>query len=116
MRQAWLAPVVAVFLGGCATILPVSDVALYESLADEDVSMAAGIVQSGLERGREGERRAWHNPATGNGGGITVGRTFVDGNGAFCRDYVETIRLVDGRSADIDNTACRSEAGVWQWV
>ena len=102
-------------LVGCA-LMPEPDVALYDALGHDDLAMAANAMQESLESAREGEQRDWRNPSSGNAGAVVVGRTYVDGRGAFCRDYRETIVLGDGRTAAIDNSACRSDEGKWQWI
>lgn len=102
-------------LSGC-TLMPGQGADAYAELSDGDITLAANAMQNGLEQAHEGEMRSWQNPATGNAGAITVGRTFVDSAGSFCRDYRETIELSDGRVSTMDNTACRGNEGHWRWI
>lgn len=113
--RATLLAVSGLILGGCAG-LPGTNVAVYEGLAPTDVSMAAAAMQDALETGAQGSQAGWQNAQTGNRGQFEIGETYVDDDGAFCRQYTETIILADGRSGKVDNRACRSDAGQWLWI
>lgn len=114
MRSTLLA-VSVLILGGCAG-LPGTNAAVYEGLAPADVSMAAAVMQEALETGAHGSHAGWHNADSGNSGQFEVGETYVNDDGAFCRQYTETINLADGRSGQMHNRACRSNAGQWLWI
>ena len=109
-------PVLAVLMIGGCSALQHSDVSLYDAMSADDVIYAAKTTQSGLETAKQGEVRLWKNPASGTSGSIEVGSTFIDEGGAFCRDYLESIKLSDGRTGKFENTACRTENGTWQWI
>jgi surface antigen len=106
--------VIGVALGGCT--LPEGDQgSLHDQLGDGDVSLAAAALQRSLEQARNGQPTAWRNAATGSAGSITPTRTFLAADGAYCREYEETI-TIGGRSGRSRNTACRGESGKWAWI
>lgn len=61
-----------------------------------------------------GRSVSWHNPATGNGGDITVRRGFAHG-GQSCWEYDRTYRD-GGQLLVITGTACEIETGLWNIV
>ena len=88
---------------------------LYDQLGDGDVKLATATLQRSLEQTRNGQTTAWQNAASAAAGSITPTRTFLAADGAYCRDYDETI-TVSGQSGRSRNTACRSENGMWVWI
>ena len=88
---------------------------VYEDMDETDVVLAVQAMQQALETSRQGEPVHWINEETGNTGSVTPRRTFVTDSGVFCREYAEA-RTVADTSAVIDNTACRTGEGVWNWV
>lgn len=114
MRVLAIGAVVAL-VGGCG-VLPAPEAAVYADMASTDITMATQIMQDTLTNGKRGDIARWDNPGSGNSGAFEVGRTLVDRNGAFCRDYIEVVRLADGRSARMNNRACITEEGIWRWI
>lgn len=81
---------------------------------DEDVDLFVETGTSALEEGRDGEQKAWVNPATGNSGSITAARSF-ERDGLHCREVV-----IENRSrsfyAKSTHNFCRKEEETWRWV
>jgi hypothetical protein len=64
----------ALLLGACAAQGPdeaTADPGLYGRLSDQDVALAAALLQDALETAPDGAARAWTNRATGNSGRVT---------------------------------------------
>ena len=101
-------------LGACTSTFDERG-ALYDHLEDGDVGMAAAALQQSLEHARNGETTPWRNTSTGAAGSITPIRTFLAPDGAYCRDYHETI-AIGANSGHFLNTACRNENGTWLWI
>lgn len=115
MRRSMLfVAAVALPLGACAG-LGGSDPALYGQLAEQDVQLAARLMQSTLESAPDGATRRWTNDGTGNSGAITPTRTYVSEDGHFCRDYREEI-AAGAEQGRFFHTACRSESARWIWL
>lgn len=114
IRQIMTAAVVALQVAACARITA-GDPALYQGLADSDVTLAARLVQTTLEKTPDGASRRWTNQQTGNSGEITPLRTYVTEDGAFCRDYREEL-AVGGNTGRFYHTACRDDAARWLWL
>lgn len=57
----------------------------------------------------------WNNPQSGNSGTVTPLRDGYATNGAYCREYQQTI-TVGGRTRDAHGTACREPDGSWKIV
>ena len=106
--------VVALRLAACAS-LSAGDPALYQGLADSDVNLASGLMQTALESAPDGATRRWTNQQTGNSGEITPLRTYVSERGYFCRDYREELALA-GDSGRFYHTACRDDSARWAWL
>jgi surface antigen len=119
MRSAGLAcGALALLLGACAAPAPDSgatDPGLYERLSDQDVVLAAALLQEALETAPDGTVRSWTNRATGNGGRVMPLRSYLSEGGYFCRDYQEEV-AVDGRTGRFEHAACRDQAGIWVWL
>lgn len=104
----------ALVLGACAG--PDADsAALYGHLSDQDVALAAVLLQDALETAPDGTSRAWFSQATGDGGRITPIRSYLSEGGYFCRDYEEEL-AVGGQSGRFRHVACRDSAGRWIWL
>ena len=106
--------IVALQLAGCAS-LTAGDPALYQGLAESDVTLASRLVQTALESTPDGTTRRWTNQQTGNGGAITPLRTYVSERGHFCREYREEL-AVAGSTGRFYHTACREDAARWVWL
>ena len=114
MRHRLLALIVALPLGACAA-LKGGDPEVYGRLSDQDVALAARLMQQTLENAPDGATRRWTNDTTGHAGTITPVATYVTEGGYFCRDYREEIALVDGEERFF-HTACRTEDARWVWL
>ena len=114
MRTRLLALIVALPLGACAA-LQGGNPEVYGRLSDQDVALAARLMQQTLENAPDGATRRWSNDGTGHAGMITPVRTYVTESGHFCRDYREEIDLADGRERFF-HTACRTEDARWVWL
>jgi len=62
-----------------------------------------------------GERIAWNNPQSGNSGYVVPMREGTSANGAYCREFQNTI-IVGGRQEQAYGTACRQPDGSWKVV
>jgi surface antigen len=107
-------PLVALQLAGCAS-LTAGDPALYQGLAESDVTLASRLVQTTLESAPDGATRRWSNRQTGNGGAVTPLRSYVSEGGYFCRDYREEL-AVGADTGRFYHTACREDAARWAWL
>jgi surface antigen len=114
MARSVVAAAVALSIAACAQIAP-GDPGLYGGLAESDVSLAARLMQTTLEKGPDGVTRRWTNDQTGNSGEITPLRTYATEDGVFCREYREEL-AVGGSTGRFYHTACRDEAARWIWL
>jgi surface antigen len=108
----------ALLLGACAAQGPneaAADPSLYGRLSDQDVALAAALLQDALETAPDGAAHAWTNQATGNSGRMTPMRSYLSEGGYFCRDYQEEL-LVGGQTGRFEHAACRDQAGLWIWL
>lgn len=87
----------------------------YASLTAADVALAAATMQEALEGDPDGKARSWSNETSGHGGSIKPVRTFVTGNGYYCRAYEEELRSGPKRER-LRHEACRNEQGLWLWL
>lgn len=62
-----------------------------------------------------GQPIQWNNPQSGNYGQIVTTRDGTAANGAYCREYQQTV-TVGGRSQQAYGQACRQPDGSWQIV
>jgi surface antigen len=106
--------IVTLQLVACAGLSP-GDPVLYQGLAESDVKLASGLIQTTLESTPDGATRRWTNPQTGNRGEITPLRTYASEDGHFCRDYREEL-AVGGTTGRFYHTACRTDAAEWVWL
>lgn len=114
MSSRTLALLLALPLGACAA-LESADPDTYSRLSQQDVAIAARLMQQTLESAPDGATRRWTNDGTGHAGTITPVKTYVTQNGYFCRDYREEIALADGGQRFF-HTACRTEDARWVWI
>ena len=104
----------ALSLVACAMIQG-GDPGIYARLNDQDVQIAARLMQQTLEHAPDGTTRRWTNDATGHGGAVTPVRTYVTEDGHFCRDYREEIAAA-GTEGRFLHTACRTDDAAWVWL
>jgi surface antigen len=78
-----------------------------------DKQMAAQAAQQAFESSQAGQPTVWNNPDSGNSGSITPTRTYQLANGAYCRQYQQTIRI-GGEPQQSYGTACRQPDGTWK--
>jgi surface antigen len=80
--------------------------------ADDQKLMRAATVEV-LQSGQDGTRKAWDNPATGNGGAITLVTQFSAPDGRHC----DQLRL-ESHAKTMENTSimsvCKSADGRWK--
>ncbi len=80
----------------------------YAALTDNDVALAAMLLQRTLDHAPDGTTRRWINDESGHSGAITPMRSYIAATGQYCRDYQEDIS-VDGESRQFHYSACRDE-------
>jgi surface antigen len=114
VRRVLTVSAVALQIAACAQ-MTAGDPALYQGLADSDVTLASRLVQATLEKAPDGATRRWTNDQTGNSGEITALRTYATEDGSFCRDYREEL-AVGGTTGRFYHTACRDDADRWVWL
>ncbi len=78
---------------------------------DRQVEMAALV--NLLENQLSGSTADWHNEDTGNGGTITVVRTFQTAQGQYCREFTAT-SMLDSVPATVTGIACREDQAQWR--
>jgi len=95
-------------LAACATD-PVSQKSdPYSALTEQDVSLAARLLQRTLDHAPDGTTRRWTNDQTGHSGAITPVRSYIATTGQYCRDYREDLSI-DGQKRNFLYSACRDE-------
>lgn len=62
-----------------------------------------------------GKTITWNNPQSGHSGTFTPVRDGTSGDGAYCREFQQTI-VVGGQKQQGYGTACRQPDGSWQIV
>jgi surface antigen len=72
-------------------------------------------VHRSLESTPSGTASSWTNPDNGNTGTITPVRTFQNSQGAYCREFQQTVSI-GGREERAYGTACRQPDGSWKVV
>ena len=72
-------------------------------------------VQRSLETTPSGTASSWTNPDNGNRGTVTPTRTFQNAQGAYCREFQQTVSI-GGREERAYGTACRQPDGSWKVV
>jgi surface antigen len=85
------------------------------SLDRADMSYYNRTSQMALETAQPGQALPWQNPQSGNSGTITPSNYYQANNGAYCREYNQTIN-VGGQVSQGYGKACRQPDGTWQIV
>ncbi len=85
------------------------------SLDRADRRRAAEAAQYSLEATPSGTTTAWHNPDSDNSGTITPGDGYRAPDGAYCREFQQTV-TIGGRREDAYGTACRQPDGSWRII
>ena len=93
-------------LAAC-TNKPAPDFNLYDALTEQDISLAARLLQRTLDHAPDGTTRRWINDQSGHSGAITPVRSYIASSGQFCRDYREGLSIGDNRG-DFFYSACRN--------
>jgi surface antigen len=72
-----------------------------------------GCVSRALEHAPTSQTVAWKNPDTNASYWVTPTRTYENGEGLPCREYVTTA-LIDGKRERVKGRACRQPDGTWK--
>lgn len=83
------------------------------SLDKADMMYMQQTNQMALETSKTGQTSSWTNPDSGHSGSITPVKTYQTGQGAYCREFTQTI-MVGGKSQEAYGTACRQPDGTWK--
>ena len=83
------------------------------SLDRADMAYYNRSSQQALETAPVNTPVTWTNPDSGNSGTITPTRTFQTNDGAYCREYTQTI-VVGGKPTQGYGKACRQQDGTWK--
>ena len=79
----------------------------------DDVKLMRAAADEVLKSANNGTRKDWNNPATGNGGAITLVTQFTAPDGRTCKQ----VRL-DNRAKTMENTTimsvCKNADGQWK--
>ncbi|MFM2130244.1 MAG: 17 kDa surface antigen precursor [Pseudomonadota bacterium] len=84
-----------------------------QSLDRADRIAAQNTAQRTLEYGRTGQTATWSNPDSGHSGSVTPTRTYQDADGAYCREYQQTV-TVGSKTEQAYGRACRQPDGSWK--
>ena len=84
-----------------------------QSLDNIDRQMERQSGAQALESYPTGQTSTWQNPDTGHSGTFTPTSTYQQSNGAYCREFQQTIN-VGGQVQDGHGTACRQPDGTWK--
>ena len=68
-----------------------------------------------LETAPVGTGTPWRNPDSGHSGTVTPTRTYQTAEGAYCREYQQTV-MIGGEQHKSYGTACRQPDGQWKIV
>jgi surface antigen len=79
-------------------------------LDQRDRELQAKAASQALENTPSGKPVAWQNPDNGHAGTITPTRTYQTAQGAYCREYQQTV-TIDGKKENSYGTACRQPDG-----
>lgn len=85
------------------------------SLDKADIAYVNQTTQRALETSQPGQTLPWSNPQSGVSGTVTPSNYYQMANGAYCREYTQTIN-VGGRMQEGYGRACRQPDGTWQVV
>lgn len=77
--------------------------------------MAIGNAETRAYTAPVGQQITWNNPQSGNSGTITPVRDGYANNGAYCREFQQTI-TVGGQKQQGYGRACQQPDGSWQIV
>jgi surface antigen len=80
---------------------------------DNDCNRAQQARTQALTSAPVGQPIVWNNPSTGNQGTFVATRDGTAANGAYCREYQQTI-VVGGEQKQAFGTACRQPDGSWK--
>jgi surface antigen len=109
LRFFVLATTLAAALGLTACVsVPEERADPYAALTDNDVAIAAMLLQRTLDHAPDGTTRRWTNDQSGHSGAITPVRSYIATTGQYCRDYQEDISVGDERR-QFHYSACRDE-------
>lgn len=97
----------SISLAACAGTTP-PEAGVYEAMTEQDISLAARLLQRTLDHAPDGTTRRWINDESGHSGAITPVRSYIASTGQYCRDYREDLS-VDGESRNFIYSACREE-------
>ena len=86
-----------------------------KSLDNADRLAAANTAQQTFEYNKTGQAGTWRNPDNGHSGTITPTKTYQQADGAYCREYQQTV-TVGGKTEQAYGTACRQPDGSWKIV
>ncbi|MDP6352750.1 MAG: RT0821/Lpp0805 family surface protein [Alphaproteobacteria bacterium] len=89
--------------------------AVTNALDPTDRTLAAETLQDTLEHARTGERLAWSNTESGNGGSAMAIRTYESSAVEPCREF-QTTATVGGTSETTFGAACREPDGNWTQI
>lgn len=84
-------------------------------LDQRDRQIANQTAQRAFETAPAGQATTWQNPDSGHSGSITPTRTFQQANGAYCREFQQSV-VVAGKTQQAFGTACRQPDGQWRIV
>jgi len=106
-----LAAVLASAMPALAANLSFLNDAPFTHFTDEDKKIFNGALNNALDKGADGETRAWANPKSKASGEIKPLKSF-ERSGAPCR----TARIANkarGRSSVMEYNFCRQPSGTW---
>ena len=93
------------------------------TLDKTDDVYAERSAQLALEYAGDGAQRPWTNPETGTSGTIKPTKTYQDKDGAYCREFDQTIQIrqrggkdVKGAAEAKGGIACRGHNGRWKFL
>lgn len=89
--------------------------AIGNSLDQKDRKLAQEAASQALETQASGTTSNWYNPDSGNSGAFTPTRTYQNPEGAYCREYQQTV-TVGNEKQQAYGTACRQADGTWKIV
>lgn len=85
------------------------------STVDESDRRQASYAEQRAYSAPVGQQITWNNPQNGNTGTITPVRDGYANNGAYCREFQQTI-VVGGQQKQGYGTACQQPDGSWKIV
>ncbi len=85
------------------------------STVDESDRAAATKAEKRAYTAPVGQQITWNNPSNGNSGTIVPTRDGYDQNGAYCREFQQTI-VVGGKQQQGYGKACQQPDGSWKIV